>query len=68
MSTRKIILYLLASAIVIILGALAGWYFFLRGETQATSATDTGRGFSQAAPFGAEIGSTYQNMVSGVMI
>lgn len=52
---------------VVVLGALLGWYFFLRGQTQATSAADLARGFSASAPFGAQTGSTYQNMLSNVI-
>lgn len=65
MKLRSILSYALAILIVAILGALAGWYFFLRGASEATTAADAARGFSTQAPFGAQTGSTYQNMLSG---
>ncbi len=66
MNTRTIILYTCAAIIVVVLGALLGWYFYLRGQTQAATAADSARGFSTAAPFGSPSGSTHQNTVSSV--
>jgi len=37
--------YALATIIVIVLGGLAGWYFFLRSATSDTQAKDTARGY-----------------------
>lgn len=66
MKTKTLVMYALAVAIVIVLGSLAGWYFFLQGRSQATNAADLARGFSSTAPFNSQTGSTYQNMLSGV--
>lgn len=66
MKTKTLITYALAVAIMVVLGSLAGWYFFLQGQSQATNAADLARGFSSAAPFNSQTGSTYQNMLSGV--
>lgn len=66
MNMRAIITYLLAATAVVVLGSLAGWYFFLRGQSQATTTADTARGFSVSAPYSSQIGSTYQNMLSGI--
>ena len=66
MNTRTIAIYTFAAIIVIVLGALLGWYFFVRGQDQATNAADAARGFSAPAPFGPQTGSTYENMLSQV--
>ena len=58
---KKTITYILVLLIVIILGALAGWYFFLRGKTDATTATDTARGLGHPAPSFNGISSTQNN-------
>lgn len=54
--------YATAIVVVAMLGALSGWYFFVRGQTRAISAADIARGFSANAPTGAPTGSTYQNI------
>lgn len=48
---------------VVILGALAGWYFFLRSQTGATAVQDTARGFDtgSSAPFGETAGPAAEN-------
>lgn len=66
MKTRTLIEFLLAALIVIALGALSGWYFFLRGQNASTAAQDIARGFGTAAPnFTGALGSAYQNALSG---
>ena len=51
--------------LVIALGALAGWYYFLRGAEEQTSVADTARGYGSTAPsFEGSTGSTYANIVS----
>ena len=55
MNRGTIIRYALLVFLVVILGAITGWYFFLRSQTGATQSVDTARGFStggSAAPFG----------------
>jgi hypothetical protein len=58
MKTGTILRYMLAGAIVIILGALAGWYFFLRSQTGATTALNASRGFGSQVPAGSPFGNT----------
>ena len=60
---RTIILYLLAVIAVVALGGLAGWYLFLRGQSQATLNADAARGFDSSAPVAAPIGSSFQGGV-----
>ena len=57
MKTRVIIEYLLAAVIVLVLGSLAGWYFFLRTQTETTLAQNIARGFGSAIPVGNPNGS-----------
>jgi hypothetical protein len=64
MNMRTVVIYISAAVIVVILGALMGVYFFLRGQTQAAQNADQGRGLSSEAPFGSPAGSTYENIVS----
>jgi uncharacterized membrane protein len=52
MKTRFIIGYALVAVAVIVLGALAGWFFFLRTQTTATSALNAARGFGAQTPSG----------------
>lgn len=67
MRTKTLIEFTLAAILVIVLGALSGWYFFLRGETQATSGRDSARGFGTEAPtFAGALGNAYQNAISSV--
>jgi hypothetical protein len=51
--------------IVIALGALLGWYYFLRGAEQQTAVQNAGAGYGTAAPtFEGSTGSTYANVIS----
>lgn len=52
MKTRTIVEYLLAVVLVLILGGLAGWYFFLRTQTKDTALQSGARGFGIAIPEG----------------
>ena len=61
MKTRTLIEYLLAVVIVLILGGLFGWYFFLRTQSQSTTSQDAARGYNANAPFGSLNGSTSVN-------
>lgn len=58
MKTRIIVEYLLAVVLVLILGGLAGWYFFLRTQTKDTAAQGAARGFGIAIPEGRANGDT----------
>lgn len=67
MSLRTILRFLLIALVVVSLGALTGWYLFLRGKTQSSTSSDTARGFGTSAPsFAGALGSAYQNIVSNV--
>ncbi len=57
MHIRSIIQYVLAGLAVVILGALAGWYFFLHGQTKTTIAFNAARGFGSQVPAGSVQGS-----------
>ena len=52
MKTRTIVEYILAVVLVLMLGSLAGWYFFLRTQTETTIAQGIARGFGIAIPEG----------------
>lgn len=56
MTVRKLIRYILFALVVIIFGALAGWYFFLRSQTGITDALNAARGFGTQAPVGSPFG------------
>ncbi|OGG57950.1 hypothetical protein A2853_03430 [Candidatus Kaiserbacteria bacterium RIFCSPHIGHO2_01_FULL_55_17] len=58
--------YLLIALIVVILSALGGWYIFLKRQQAAISENDVGRGAGLSQPFGAQVGSTYENIVSSL--
>lgn len=57
MKMRTIVEYVLAVIIVLVLGSLAGWYFFLRTQTDTTIAQNVARGFGLATPEGGANGS-----------
>lgn len=63
-SAQTVLRYVVAGAIVILLAGLGGWYYFLKTQGQAITATDAGRGLDSPPPFGGDTGSTYSN-VSG---
>jgi len=52
MNIRTIIEYVLAVILVLILGGLAGWYFFLRTQTKTITSQSAARGFDTAIPQG----------------
>jgi len=56
MKTRTIVEYVLAGLVVLILGGLSGWYFFLRSESQTTTAQSNARGLGSHIPVGAGAG------------
>lgn len=62
MSTMK---YATTGVVVIALGALAGWYLYLRQQGISITEIATGRGFSEVVPsFNGPGGSTYQNIIA----
>ena len=48
MKLRTVAMYALVGVTVLILGALAGWYFFISTQTKTTVAEDTARGYISA--------------------
>ncbi len=64
MKAATILRYTLIATIIVILSALAGWYFFLKEERGTIAEADAGRGVGLPQPFGGAIGSTYENIVS----
>jgi len=56
MHSRTIIRYSLLVILVMVLGALAGWYFFLHSRSAATQASDAARGFNAGAAPGSVFG------------
>jgi hypothetical protein len=61
--SRYLLQFTLAALLVIILGGLAGWYFFIRGAVHDTNAAIEARDSDLPAQFGSPTGSTYQNIV-----
>ncbi|OGG58452.1 hypothetical protein A2853_02025 [Candidatus Kaiserbacteria bacterium RIFCSPHIGHO2_01_FULL_55_17] len=67
MQTTSIVRYVLIAAIVLILAALGGWYFFIRAKQAEIKEADTGRGTSlPEQSLGSAFGSTYENIVSSL--
>ncbi len=52
MKIKTIVEYILMVIVVLILGSLAGWYFFLRTQTNTTTAQNIARGFGIDIPIG----------------
>ncbi len=52
MKTRALIEYFVAVILVLILGSLTGWYFFLRTQTKTTVSESAARGFGISIPEG----------------
>lgn len=51
--------------VVVVIGVLLGWYYFLQGKNTQTNANDTAAGYGATAPtFEGAAGSTYANVVS----
>jgi hypothetical protein len=62
---RRYFTYGAIFAIVLILGALASWYFLIREQRERIAESDSARG-SAEAPFAGIIGSTYANIVGAL--
>ncbi|HEY4516983.1 MAG TPA: hypothetical protein VJG64_03480 [Candidatus Paceibacterota bacterium] len=61
-TTITILKYALATLIVLILGGLAGWYFFVYSQTTSTNATNAARGLGTEPPsFTGTLGSNVAN-------
>ena len=60
MKVRTIIEYILAALIVLMLGGLSGWYFFLRTQSQTNLSQDAARGYGAPAPLGGAAGDASQ--------
>jgi hypothetical protein len=52
--------------VVIMLGGLAGWYFFVQRHIDATEQNDAARSFGSTPTFGESLGSTYRNLIEGL--
>lgn len=61
MPTKPLLTYTALTIVVVLLGALAGWYLFLHSRTQDTQAIDAARGLSAPVPTYGGIGSTADN-------
>lgn len=59
----SIIRFTVAAIIVMVLGALAGWYLFVSRQVDSTAAQDQARGFGRTASFGSSIGSALSNLL-----
>lgn len=57
-----IVQFILAALLVVIIGSSAGWYFFIKNKTAETASELVGRGETDEASFGGQVGSTYQNL------
>jgi hypothetical protein len=66
MTKHLTLLRLVAIAlIIVVIGALLGWYYFLHGKNAQTNANDNAAGYGATAPtFEGSAGSTYANVVS----
>lgn len=63
MSAKTFLHYAVTITVILLVGGLAGWYYFLNKQKQAIAVTDAGRGLDSAPPaFGGSTGSTYGNV------
>ncbi len=58
MNVQKFVQYLLIAILVIVLGALAGWYLFLHAQSIKNQALSTDLGLGAPAPFGTTQGTS----------
>jgi hypothetical protein len=63
MPSKTYIQFALVALIVAIIGALAGWYFFIQNKVEETETTERARGSGDTV-FSGTVGSTFQNIVS----
>ncbi len=60
---NKVIQFVLAAILVMIIGGFGGYYFFIKNKTEQTVTESAGRG-SDTSSFGGSVGSTFENMTS----
>lgn len=66
-TVMSVLKYAAAGIIVVALGALAGWYFYLRQQGVTLTDVTSGRGLSAAIPsFNAPGGNTLENIAAGL--
>ena len=61
MDTQKITRYVLLTLLLVILFALAWWYFMLHKQTSDVASSDAARGFGEASPQASQAGSSHDN-------
>lgn len=66
-NAARIMKFVAAALIVIVLGGLVGWYYVVQSRIASTSATDTARGMGATPSFGGPAGSTFENTGSGFL-
>lgn len=67
MRTKNILKYAVIIIAAILLAGLVSWYIFLNRQAKTITATDSARGLGTASPsFSSSLGSTYNNIVSGI--
>jgi hypothetical protein len=62
MSSRSVIQFVFAALIVSIIGAFAGWYFFVKHSIDTTQTSDAARNNGGETSFGGSAGSTFHNL------
>ena len=63
----RLVEYIIAGFVVILIGALVGWYFFLQSQKKQIAVVDSGRGLNTSVPaFYNNNGSTVQNIANSV--
>lgn len=62
----SILYFVTAALVVIMLGSLAGWYFFVNREISETRASDSARGFQSGSAFGGSGGAAFETPLSDV--
>ena len=66
-TNKNIFKYSVVIIVALLLAGLTAWYFFLNKQAEIFTTTDTARGLGTASPsFGSRVGSTYDNIVSGI--
>lgn len=58
MTIQSVVKYLLLAVLIMVLGAFAGWYLFLRAQNTATASFNSSLGLGASAPFGVTPGTS----------
>ena len=67
MNSSRVVKYIAIGTIALLLGALSGWYFYLRDQSQTIADTAAGRGLGIGVPsFSGATGSTLRNIIYGI--